>query len=357
MKFGIQYPLMLPEVDEEAVLRRYGEFFDEVEWVDKQGFESIWITEHHFSNYSVSSAPLLLLARAAERAKTVRIGTAVLVLPLWDPVRLVADLSTLDVLTGGRLEIGIGRGYQPHESWGFGQDPATGRDRFEEAVQLILQLFEKPDTTFHGSHFHVPVPVTVLPRPLQRPRPPVWMAASSPDSIRFAAQHGFHFMAPTTLAPPELAVRREFIAASISQAGATADGLEFETNRFVYCGTDDEETRQAIRASALQTNVSKLLLQGHTPVGGLNPVDHGSAEVESAVRDRFLIGNPDQVVAQLEALADVGITYVQGLFRYGDLPAGTARKSLELFAREVLPRVAGIRARSLTVAQPAPVTG
>lgn len=353
MKFGIQYPLMLPRTDDEAVLRRYGEFYDEVEWVDEQGFDSIWITEHHFSNYSVSSSPLLLLAKAAERTRRIRIGTAVLVLPLWDPVRLVADVSTLDVLSGGRLDIGIGRGYQPHESRGFGQDPAQGREVFEEAVTLILQLFDRPDTTFHGSHFEVPVPITVLPRPLQKPRPPIWMAASSPPSVRFAAEHGFHFMAPTTLTAPELSVRREFIAECVREAGTSVEDLEFETNRFVYCGTDEDEIRQAIQASALQTNVSKVLLQGHQPVGGMNPVDYGAAEVGETVRQRFLIGDPDQIVEQLETLGEAGITYIQGLFRYGDLPADLARRSLELFTAEVLPRVAGIKARGLDPAEAA----
>lgn len=356
MKFGIQYPLMLSDIDERSVLRRYGEFFDEVEWVDRQGFDSIWITEHHFSNYSVSPSPLLLLAQAAQRTRTVRVGTAVLVLPLWDPVRLVADVSTLDVLTEGRVDLGIGRGYQPHESWGFGQDPAKGREVFEEAVRLILQLFDQSDTTFHGTHFDVPVPVTVVPRPVQQPRPPMWMAASSPPSVRFAARHGFHFMAPTTWSAPELAVRRDFIADCLAEVGGSAEGREFQANRFVFCGTDEDEIQTAIRASALQTTVSKTMLQGHTPLGGINPPDYGPLTVEETVRERFLIGSPDEIVTQLETLADAGITYIQGLFRYGDLSAELARRSLERFAAEVLPRLDGIVARPLVVPAPAQAT-
>ncbi|ODU05984.1 MAG: hypothetical protein ABS81_05990 [Pseudonocardia sp. SCN 72-86] len=346
---------MLQDIDERSILRRYDEFYDEVEWADGQGFESIWITEHHFSNYSVSSSPLIMLAKAAERARTVRIGTAVLVLPLWDPVRLVADVSTLDVLTGGRVDLGIGRGYQPHESWGFGQDPAKGREVFEEAVELILQLFDHSDTTFHGKHFDVPVPVTIVPRPLQTPRPPMWMAASSPPSIRFAAQHGFHFMAPTTWTAAELAVRRDFIAECIAEAGGSPEGREFQANRFVFCGTDEDEIQTAIRASALQATVSKAMLHGNTPVNGINPPDYGTLTIEAAVRERFLIGSPDEIVAQLESLGEAGITYVQGLFRYGDLPAELGRRSLERFAAEVLPRLTSVTSTPLVLPEHAEV--
>lgn len=352
MKFGIQYPLMLPELNPAAVSRRYAEFFDELEWVDEQDFDSIWITEHHFSNYSISASPLLLLTKASERVRRARLGTAILVLPLWDPVRLVADVSTLDVLTGGRLDIGIGRGYAPHESWGFGSDPAHSREQFEEAVRLILQLFDKSDTTFHGEHYDVPVPVTVIPRPVQSPRPPIWMAASSPASIQFAADNGFHFMTPTNWTTPELAVQREFVEKCILSSGFPEAGREFETNRFVYCGTDEDELRLAIRASALQTTISRALAQGHTPTAGVNPIDYGSVEVEAAVRDRFIIGSPEEIVAQLKALGDAGVTYVLGQFRYGDLSADVARKSLELFTAEVLPHVAGIPSRSLVTRQP-----
>jgi alkanesulfonate monooxygenase SsuD/methylene tetrahydromethanopterin reductase-like flavin-dependent oxidoreductase (luciferase family) len=98
------------------------------------------------------------------------------------------------------------------------------------------------------------------------------------------------------------------------------------------------------------------MLQGHTPVGGINPRDYGPLTVEATVRERFLIGSPDEIVTQLETLADAGITYIQGLFRYGDLPAELARRSLERFAAEVLPRLSGIAARPLVVPSPAEVT-
>lgn len=350
MKVGIQYPLMVPDVDDASIQRRYQEFFDDVSWVDEHGYDAIWVTEHHFSNYSVTSSPLLLLAKAAQITTRVRLGTAILVLPIWDPVRLVADVSTLDVISEGRLELGIGRGYQPHELRGFGQDPQRSRERFEEAVEVMLQLFDTPDATFHGQHFNIPVPVTVLPRPKQQPRPPIWMAASSPESIKFAAAKGFHFMTPTTWTTPELAIQREFIAECIREAGESPVDRHFEANRFVYCGTDEEELERAMKAASWQTTAGKELLQGAMPVRGVNPVSAGSALADAAVRDRVIAGSPDEIVAQFEALADAGVTYVLVQFRFGGLSADFAARSMRRFTDEVLPRLESIRSRALTPA-------
>jgi alkanesulfonate monooxygenase SsuD/methylene tetrahydromethanopterin reductase-like flavin-dependent oxidoreductase (luciferase family) len=347
MEVGLQYPILLATIDDDAVARRFDEFCTDVVWADESGFDGVWITEHHFSNYSLTSWPLGLLATAAQIAPRLRVGTAILVLPLWDPARLVAEVSTLDVLSKGRVELGIGRGYQPHEFRGFGQDPERSRERFEEAVELILQLFREEDTTFAGEHFNVPVPVTTLPRPAQKPYPPIWMAASSPDSIRFAARKGFHFMTPTTWTTPELAVQREFIELCMAEADHPAEGRQFEANRFVFCSSDERKVRRAIEESAWQTVLSKELLQGAAPVRGINPIPDRDTSVDAVMHDRLIAGTPDQIVAQFQALADAGITYVLGQFRFGDLPGDVAMESMQRFAEDVLPRVRELVPRPL----------
>ncbi|MGW2651464.1 LLM class flavin-dependent oxidoreductase [Streptomyces sp. NPDC001393] len=351
MRIGLQYPIVVSELGPDTVQARYQEFFREVQWANDTEFDGIWVTEHHFSNYSVTSSPLLLLTQAAALAPNLRVGTAILVLPIWDPVRLVADVSTLDSITGGRFDLGIGRGYQPHEFKGFGVDPQKSRELFEESVELILQLFTKPDSTFAGQHHQVEAPVTVLPRPTQTPHPPIWMAASSPDSIKFAAKNNFHFMTPTFWTREELGIQRQFIEKCVEDYGTNVQGLEYEANRFVYCGTDPEELQAAVRASAWQTRLSKSLLQGATPVHGVNPEpgDIDGEPVANALSDRLLAGTPDQVIEQLHELGEVGITYVLAQFRFGNLPVEIADRSRELFAREVLPHVADIKSRPFLV--------
>ncbi len=124
----------------------------------------------------VGANPLLLIARAAATAPRVRFGQAVLVSPFWHPIRLAEDIATTDLLTGGRLDIGLGRGYQPLEFHGFDTLQDRSRAMFEEHFELMRLAWTQDDFTFSGRHYTVPTPITVLPRPLQQPHPPIWLA-------------------------------------------------------------------------------------------------------------------------------------------------------------------------------------
>jgi len=346
MRVGLQYIVPMAE-GADSVRERYEEAFNDLKWADSRGFHAFWITEHHFSNYSVTSSPLLILSKAAQVAPTLRLGTSILVLPIWDPVRLVADVSTLDVLTSGRVELGIGRGYQPHEIRGFGQDPDKLRERFEEAVDLILQLFNQPDRTFKGKHYHVDVPVTVLPRPYQKPHPPIWMASSSPESVRYAAKMGFNFMTPTAWTKTELGVQRDFIEQCILEFGTHWKGRQYEANRFIYCGDDEEGVTKALDACSWQLSLAGDLRKGSVPNRGINPPPTDQVFTNEVMRQRLIYGTPDQIVQQLEGLADSGITYILAQFRFGHLPANLAVTSMHRFAAEVLPRLGAIKSRPL----------
>jgi alkanesulfonate monooxygenase SsuD/methylene tetrahydromethanopterin reductase-like flavin-dependent oxidoreductase (luciferase family) len=331
---------MSSSIDRSTTERKYHEFFDQVEWANDRGFAGIWITEHHFSTYSVSASPLVLLAKAATIAPNLRIGTGILVLPLWDPRRLVADVSTLDVLSGGRFDLGIGRGYQPHEFHGFGRDLDDSRPRFEEHVELILKLFTESDTTYQGKFYEVNAPVTVLPRPAQTPHPPIWLAAVSEESTRFAVEQGFNFLGLALSTPAELAQQWELIRRLGKEAGRSTDGIEYGANRFVYCATDPDGRRLAAREVARQIQVSRSLAQGAEPVLGVapNPAAIDPADEELAF-ERLLAGTPEQIVEQLADLADAGVTYVNAGFQYGELSTELADASARLFADEVLPAV------------------
>ena len=169
MRIGITYLGMSQGIDEETTRQKYNEFFQQVEWANDKGFANIWITEHHFSTYSISASPLVLLAKAAAVAPDLRVGTGILVVPLWDPRRLAADVSTLDAITDGRVDLGIGRGYQPHEFAGFGQDLSESRARFEESVDLIIRLLTEVDTRHAGTYYDINAPVTVDGQALDHP--------------------------------------------------------------------------------------------------------------------------------------------------------------------------------------------
>src|SRR5919201_189975 len=146
MRFGTFHLIGSPGMAPAA--ERFGETLDHIALADQLGFDAVWVAEHHFSNYGYSANPLLLIARASATAPRVRFGQAVLVTPFWHPLRLAEDIAIADLLTGGRLEIGLGRGYQPLEFQGFSVDQASSRAIFEEQVELMRLAWTADDFTF-----------------------------------------------------------------------------------------------------------------------------------------------------------------------------------------------------------------
>ncbi|MFE9750943.1 LLM class flavin-dependent oxidoreductase [Saccharothrix saharensis] len=353
MRVGITYLSPSSDTDRATTAAKYRDFFRQVEWANGRGFTGVWITEHHFSTYSLSSSPLVLLAKASAVAPDLRIGTGILVLPLWDPRRLVADVSTLDVLSEGRFDLGIGRGYQPHEFLGFGRELADSRATFTEHVDLITKLFTETDTTFQGEFYSVDAPVTVLPRPVQTPHPPIWLAAVSEESTKFAVERGFHHLGLALSTPAELGDQWKLIERLSAEAGRGTEGIEYAANRFVYCSTDPEGRRLAAREVARQIGYSRSLARGGEPVLGVVPSD---GEIDPAdeelAYERLLAGTPDEVVEQLAAIADAGVTYVNAGFQYGALPSEVADASARLFADHVLPALDGLGSRVPATAAP-----
>ncbi|PPK66168.1 LLM class flavin-dependent oxidoreductase [Actinokineospora auranticolor] len=336
MRVGLGYLNMAPAGDAATTAASHADLFHDVRWAQDKGFAGIWITEHHFSTYSLTSAPLLLLAKASAIAPGLRLGTSIVVLPFWDPVRLATDALTLDALTGGRFDLGIGRGYQPHEFLAFGKQVTQNRALFEEALEVIMRVFTTEDFTFEGEHFRVDAPMTVLPRPTQTPHPPVWMAATSRESLRTAVRRGFNPMLPAVTTLPEIHERRRWIL----EEGGDLDRVEFQVNRFVYCGEDAESRELVVREIARQLMTSAGLTRGVHPVRGtaVTPDELDPAYLEKA-RGLLVSGSSDEVVARFRELVDAGITYVIAGFNFGYLPKEVALRSMETFASEVLPHV------------------
>jgi alkanesulfonate monooxygenase SsuD/methylene tetrahydromethanopterin reductase-like flavin-dependent oxidoreductase (luciferase family) len=346
VRVGITYLSMSQGIEEATTRQKYKEFFEQVEWANDKGFTGIWITEHHFSTYSLSASPLILLAKAATVGPHLRVGTGILVVPLWDPRRLAADVSTLDAMTDGRLDIGIGRGYQPHEFAGFGQDLGDSRARFEESVDLIRRLLAETDLRFAGRYHAINTPITVLPRPVQRPHPPIWAAAVTPESIRFAVDRSFNFMGLALANPDELAAQWRQIEDLSQHAGLTVSGREFSANRYVYCSYDPDCRRLAAREAARQILMSKTLAKGGVPVNGIVPAaDHIDPADEELAYKTLLAGTPDEIVEQVTAIAASGVTYINAGFQYGAMPTEAAVQSMRLFAEGVLPTIGGLGTR------------
>jgi len=207
-------------------------------------FDSLWPAEHHFSEYGVCGSPALNLAAIARTTKKIRLGTGIVVLPLNNPLRVAEDFATLDQLSGGRVEFGVGRGYQPIEFEGFGIDQAKSRELFDESIEIIQRAWTEEKLNFKGKHFEYR-DVEVRPKPLQRPHPPIWMAALSEESFEKAGRHGFNL-----LLSPVFGGSLQGAAESISRyretlAKAGFDPSTREVGALVmnYTGTTQEQAR------------------------------------------------------------------------------------------------------------------
>src|SRR3989449_8255195 len=157
------------------------------------GFGNVWLAEHHFSTYGYLSRPTQLATYIAAKTKRIRVGTAVIVVPLNHPLVIAEEIATLDLLAGGRLDVGLGRGYQPYEFERFGLDLESGRARWDESIDIILKAFSGQPFSYDGKLFKIPE-TTVFPQPLQQPRPPIWMTAQSPESVEAAVRRGFNVL-------------------------------------------------------------------------------------------------------------------------------------------------------------------
>ena len=187
---------------------------DQIRLADDAGFETSWFAEHHFSNYGLCPNPFLPIVKAAAITERIRFGQAITVLPIWHPVRLVEDINVTDILCEGRLNVGFGRGYQPAEFAALGVDIEDSKSMFDEAVELMTKAWTEEDFTFAGEHWQVPDPLTILPKPVQAPHPPLFIAASSPTTFVKAAEEGYGVLSsgagltleqvgtPTTGSPP-----------------------------------------------------------------------------------------------------------------------------------------------------------
>src|SRR5216683_2053100 len=182
MKFGLHY--QLPCHDGQSAVQRYRDTIEQAAHAEALGFESVWPVEQHFdTDLSILSAPLLMLAAVAERTRTLRLGIAIILLPLSHPVRMAEEIATLDVISNGRAEFGIGRGSLPEHFSGFGISQSENRDRFLEGLDIILKAWSNERLSYHGQFFDIE-DLSVVPKPVQQPHPPIRVAANSPEQVR-----------------------------------------------------------------------------------------------------------------------------------------------------------------------------
>ena len=349
LKFGVLYlPTYVADLDgPEAQL--YARMLEQIQLADDLGYESVWLTEHHFDVYGGTVPnPAVLGASIAARTRRIRIGTAVTVLPLHNPLTVAEDFAMLDVISGGRVDFGIGRGSVQREAQEYGA-LETSAALTAEACEVILRLWREERVEHSGTYFHVNG-LQLLPRPIQQPHPPVWVGASrTPDTFAWAGRQGFHLMVlPYMMPPTELKDRLDVYYAAAREAGHDLAKLEVMAKFHVFVADSAQEASHVAgpaydhyqRIAAARTRNERLSWRS------------GSTWDQHRAEHKVIGGTPGECVEHIRYWQDtLGLTHIGGTFHFGGLDQAATLRSLELFAREVAPNFASDRRRAAQAAR------
>lgn len=319
---------------------------DQIRLADDAGFETAWFAEHHFSNYGFCPNPFLPIIKAAGITERIRFGQAVSVLPIWHPIRLVEDINVTDTLCDGRLNVGFGRGYQPTEFEAFGTELSESQARFDEALRLVKLAWTEEDFTFDGEFWSVPTPLTILPKPVQAPHPPLFIAASSPRTYRRAAEEDFAVLssgAGLTLDGVRGAYER--FAGALDELGKPRENHEFHSLRFVHVADTDEAAAKHAATSRWNGRVAAALHGGDDNItrGWASDVRSVNEPDDEEWNKRLVFGSPDTVIELLKSLEAAGISHVICHFDFASMKQADIIRSMELFVEQVMPAFGGDR--------------
>jgi len=351
MRFGTYFFLQAPPGHRHAdIIHRE---LEQMVWSEELGFDEVWLTEHHFIDYGLSVDPATLASAVASRTSRVRIGLAAAILPFHDPIRLAEQLALVDVISGGRLDVGVGRGNRPSEFVGYRVPQVESRERFDEAVQIIRRAWTEERFRYDGRFFQIPE-VRVIPKPAQRPHPPLYQVCVSPDSIEGTALRGWPMLNSLLFGGVEqLVASRDRYVATLQKAGRTADEIaglldRWGVSRQFYVAPSDAQALAEARDAEMwyQESFRRFLIperieESHpTLQPGFRAMAERLAKVtwEGLVAETLAFGSPDTVARHVEEMRQMGVGQVMCWMNFGGLPQDKVRRSMELFAREVMPR-------------------
>ena len=351
MRFGWLTLALSPSPEEDAA--RIDQQIEQVCYAETLGFGDVWLTEHYFTGESVYNDALLFAAAIAMRTERIRIGFAVLQMPFHHPVRLAVQLSLLDNLSRGRIDVGIGKGtvFNEYEFIGYGLRSADSRERLEEAQDIFTRLFRETPLTYKGKYFNLHVP-ELRPRPVQMPGPPLWRSVISPSSFTDCGRLGIPILT-SRLPVDRIAERWKLYEAGLIEGGhdeATRTRLLEQSAlwRNVYVAESDAQAEDELSSVLLETRHHMMHVRN-----ALNPDDFSIDPVmlnpwtNPAVSDAealpFILstgsiyGSPKRVREQVAELRDVGVRHLLCQTGFGDMSHEQNMASMRRFGEEVMP--------------------
>jgi alkanesulfonate monooxygenase SsuD/methylene tetrahydromethanopterin reductase-like flavin-dependent oxidoreductase (luciferase family) len=373
MKFDLLYELQSPKPhDERSEWRCYKEALEQIELADRLGFDTVWAVEHHFlTEFAHCSAPEVFLTAAAARTTRIRIGHGVVLLPskFNHPIRIAERAAALDIVSDGRLEFGTGRSSQ-YEQAGFEIDTEQSRDMWQESLEMVPRMWTEDPFEHRGRFVSVP-PRSIIPKPLQKPHPPIWMAATSPQSWEIAGRNGIGILGLTIfVSVPQLQDRVRAYRAALAQAKPVGKFINDRIGAFTIVHVA-ETRRQAIANGATDAAINYLLYAFRILGGGANPGDAGMRREQAAEEikstpyrdliakeypiivkmmknectfedldqeDMVIVGSVDECIRKVERYQQAGLDHFIALMQADRIPHDKVMRSIELFAKEIIPR-------------------
>ncbi|MCS6924762.1 MAG: LLM class flavin-dependent oxidoreductase [Candidatus Binatia bacterium] len=320
MKFGILQFFSWPE-RRVALPTVYQRALQRIEIMDRTGYDAVWLTEHHFSDYSVCPSIPVMGTYAAARTQRLRIGAGVTLAAFYHPLRLAEEIALLDLLSGGRVNWGAGRGFDPREFKTFNVPMHESYARFREVVDIVVQAWTQERLTYKGQFFSFE-DVEVLPKPLQRPHPPMWVAAASPEAITWAASVGYSILMDPHSTHTELGKKRALYEEQLQAHGYTIAGRDIPMARLLAIASSEAQAVEVARQGAqwmLKTYVDPRMF-----AMGMDPVQR---YVDAVV----IHGTPEHVIDEIARLREeIHLEYLIG--------APLSHETFLAFTEKVLPK-------------------
>ena len=353
MKFGLMYEIQIPEPHYPGIEQeRYKQVMSQVELADEVGFHYCWTVEHHFlKEFSHCSAPEVLYGAISQRTKRIRIGHAVVLLPTMynHPIRVAERAAVLDILSGGRMDLGTGRSATMIEMGGFEIDPEETQPQWDEAVSIIPRMWTEDPFSHEGHYYKIP-PRSIIPKPVQKPHPPMWVACNQPSSFKRAGEMGLGVLSFHLGGLEQLTERREMYREGIKHAHPVGSFVndQFAALCVVHCGEDDKEARE-IAGPQAGWMIEKAA-ENYRPWQGQHVPDSYKHAVSVIQEERvektwqdhidsgaFAMGDPDTCIKAMKQYQAAGVDQVLCFVQPGNLSHTRVMDCIKLWAKYVIP--------------------
>jgi len=346
MDIGLLFPFRNPPQWRKPFPEFYAEQLRQIQLAEELGYNTAWLTEHHFTEDGYSPSLLPIASAIAAMTSRIRIGTFLLLLPLHNAARVAEDAATVDILSNGRFDFGVGQGYAPHEFEGFGVSSKERGSRLEEGVEVIRGMWTKAPFSYQGKHYNLKN-ISLMPRPVQTPHPPLWIGAAASKAIERAARLGCHYLG--TANPHS----QQIYDAALRANGRKPEDYNAAQLRFAYvANTHDQAWDDAQDHLHYMLTWYGRWLDAANDAGGLristqvpSPAELRKLSLQRVSGDNYsqaldlpIVGTPDQVAREINAMTkSVRTTHLVIGMHLPGLDPAKSRASMELFAKEVRP--------------------